>query len=166
MGVKRRAWKWCAFGLLTLLLYLVESALLPPVFGVSICCLAPFTVLIGMHCGPYAGAAFGAVAGFLMDVGMTSALGFSGMLLLVLGGAAGLAVLPLRVNFWLSLLFCAAGMFLFSTVRWFFLYGLWHAGEELLYLRVVPLQVLYATIAAAPLYFLVRWIDRRLEPAA
>ncbi len=140
-----------------ILLYIAESAFFPRIMGTVPSVLVPFTVAVGMCEGPYMGAGFGVAAGMLMDYSL-NVFGFSSLLLLVAGAAAGLAVTYFRRTALTATAFTLAAGVFFFFVKWFFMYFLWHGGE--LVYRVF-LQVLFAVLLSVPVYLLTAALSRK-----
>ena len=71
--------KWTAYGLLILLVTLLQATkgLIPPVFGVRPLLVVPLTVCIAMFTGPVGGAAAGIACGILWDLYAARLLGFN-----------------------------------------------------------------------------------------
>lgn len=142
-----------------LVLLLFQMDILPPVFGVTLPLALPFVVAVGMTEGPYLAAGLGVAAGLILDQGRTSAYGFSALLLLVVGTAAGLFISYFRLRSVTAALFTLIAALFCYPLRWFFLYYLWHGADG--FFRFVPLQILYATLLSIPLFYLVCALSRR-----
>lgn len=72
----------------------ITPRLSPEIYGASPLLLVPLTVCIAMYAGPVGGAAAGIAGGFLWDLYSDRLLGFNALLLLAVGCACGLLVLP------------------------------------------------------------------------
>lgn len=143
---------------LVLLLFL-ELDVLPPLWGVRIPLVLPFVVAVGMVEGPYLAAGLGVAAGLVLDQGCTTAYGFSALLLLVVGVAAGLLVSFFRLRRLTALLFTLGAGLVVFPLRWFFLCGLWYGNQG--FFRYVPLELLYAGVMAFPISMGVGFLSRR-----
>ena len=100
--------KWTAYGLLILLVTLLQATkgLIPPIFGVRPLLVVPLTVCIAMFVGPTGGAAAGM-------------LGFNALLLLVTGCLCGLLItLLMRNNLLTALLLSAAALLFVGLMNW------------------------------------------------
>ena len=142
-----------------LVLLFLEQDVFVPVFGVTPSLALPFVVAVGITEGPYMGGGFGAAAGLLLDHGIAAGYGFSALLFMILGIAAGLLIDYFRLSVPTCAVFTAAAAFVGFTLRWFFFWYLWHGTG--LFFRVVPLQLLFATLLSAPVFLLVRFLSRR-----
>ena len=113
--------KWTAYGLLILLVTLLQATegLIPPIFGVRPLLVVPLTVCIAMFVGPTGGAAAGIACGILWDLYGARLLGFNALLLLVTGCLCGLLItLLMRNNLLTALLLSAAALLFVGMMNW------------------------------------------------
>ncbi len=162
MWKKKRYWKWAALALIGLLLFITQEAL-PEIFSVPVNLLLPFVLVTAIYEGPVVGGAYGIYCGLLSDI-FFSPFGYTALIYLILGCAAGLVMIYLRQALTVALIFTLIGGLFYFTLTWFLFYYFWY-GEGLLYFRIVPLQILYSTVAAVMIYGLSGFVKKRLDKA-
>ena len=162
MWKKKRYWKWAALSLIGLLLFILEEAL-PQIFSVPVNLLLPFVLVTAIYEGPVVGASYGIYCGILSDI-FSSPFGYTALIYLILGCAAGLVMIYLRQSVTVAFLFTLVGGLVYFSLTWFLFYYFWYK-EGLLYFRIVPLQILYSAIITVILYPLSGFVKKRLDKA-
>ncbi len=147
-----------SFSLSLLVLLLFQRDILPPLWGVAIPLVLPFLVTVGMTEGPYLAAGLGVVAGLILEQGRPGAYGFSALLFLLVGVAAGLLIFYFRRRLLTAVLFTLAAALFTCFLRWFFLSFLWHGGGGF---AVVLLETAMAALLSLPLYGLTHLLSKR-----
>ena len=148
--------KWTAYGLLILLVTLLQATkgLIPPVFGVRPLLVVPLTVCIAMFTGPVGGAAAGIACGILWDLYAARLLGFNALLLLVTGCLCGLLItLLMRNNLLTALLLSAAALLFVGLMNWLCYTLLLQEPEPVFILLRWILPSLGYTLVLAPLLY-------------
>lgn len=163
MWKKKRYWKWSALALIALLLYVFQSTVSPVIFDVPINWLLPFVILTAICEGPTVGAAYGIYCGLLTDI-FASPFGYTALVYMALGISAGLMIGMLRSGLFVAVAMTAVAGLIYFTLTWFLFYYFWY-GEAGLYFRIVPLQILYSSVAAVVLYYLMGYVRKRLDKA-
>lgn len=156
--------KWTAYVLAFLPLWLADSLLLPwfPLFGVTAGLLTPAAITVAVLEGPQAGVGFGMFVGVVYDAFHTDVPGWMILALALLGLAAGLATqYGLRQNLAGCLVCGAAATAAIDLLR--MAVRLLRGQGGLAAMAVVAgREILAALICGVPVYFLFRWVYRRV----
>lgn len=158
--------KWAVYTIIVLLMYVLQTTPgLFSIFGVRPVLLVPLAVCIAVFEGSVAGAIVGGVlCGWLLDMASARLSGFNALILLGCCFGVGLMVEYLmRGNLASVLLLCAAVVVLRSMADYFFYYVIWNQDEGFtVLLRQVLPTMAYTLLMTVPIYYLVRFISRRL----
>lgn len=163
MWKKKRYWKWSALAIIALLLYVFQVTVSPVIFDVPINWMLPFVIITAICEGPVVGAAYGIYCGLLSDI-FASPFGYTALIYMILAIAAGLIVNMLRSGIFITVAITAVAGLIYFTLTWFFFYYFWY-GEALLYFRIVPLQILYSSLASVILYYATGFVRKHLDKA-
>jgi len=156
--------KWTAYVLAFLPLWLADSFLLPwfPLLGVTASLLVPASITVAVLEGPLAGVGFGMFVGVVYDAFHTDAPAWMILALALLGLAAGLTTqYGLRQNLAGCLVCGAAATAVIDLLRMAarLLRGQGGLGAMA---SVAGREVLAALICGVPVYFVFRWVYRRV----
>lgn len=149
---------------LILIFYVLQSIPeLLVISGVKPIWVVPAAIAISMFEGEFAGGIYGALAGLLCDTGSFLLFGFNGFVVTVFCIISGLLVFYLmRCNMFTYLLFVLVTLALRGSIEYFFAYGMWnHKDAWMIYTNSTIPTAIYSTIAAVPVFWLVRRIYRR-----
>ncbi len=164
---KRNAVKWILYSILLFVAFIFQTTVdLFQIFGVKPIWILPVIMYIAVFEGEWAGAIFGVVGGLFWDTAANKLLGFNAIILLVLTVCAALLSMYLiKANFWNSLLIVLAAALIQGLADYVFCYLIWgHSSTHLILIKKILPTVAYTTIAAVPLFFLVRKISRAFRP--
>ena len=157
---------YTVLGVLFLFLFLLQYAgVFPAIQGARPLLLVAVTITSAMFLRQWAGAAFGAVAGMLMDA-VTGGTGcFHTLTLLIFGCAAGLLITCLFNNtLGVSLLLQAGFLLFYVTLRWLFFYLIpGYDNPGYLFVKYGLGDFIYTFVLSIPLYFLIRRLMRQVQ---
>ncbi|MCL2487976.1 MAG: rod shape-determining protein MreD [Oscillospiraceae bacterium] len=169
--LRRRYLQWTVYGLLVLLVCVIQLTprLIPQIYGGQPLLVIPLTVMIAFYTGPAGGAGAGFAAGFIWGVYDTTRLmGYSALVLMIAGCAAGLLVQNLlRNNLMAAMLTMAVILIFWGTLDWTLFYVLVADPEatERLLRSIIPCTVY--TLAVSPLFYgLITLIYKRMQKNA
>jgi rod shape-determining protein MreD len=158
--------KHVVYGVLLLLFYVLQTT--PRLFeiaGVKPVLVLPLAIAIAMYEGEFIGGIYGVLAGLLCDMGGFSLFGFNGFIFCFAAIAAGLLIIyMMQCNVAGCMLFVLVAMMLRGGVGYIFAYGIWEYENawRVFAMQTLPTMV-YTTIVAAPVYYLVRAISQKFE---
>lgn len=164
---KRNLIKWTLYSLILFVAFIFQTTVdLFQVFGVKPIWILPVILFIAIFEGEWAGAIFGVVGGLFWDTAANKLLGFNAIILLVLTVCAALLSMYLiKVNLWNSLLVILVAALLQGFADYVFCYLIWgHGGTHLILLKKILPTVIYTTVAAVPVFYLMRKISRQFRP--
>ena len=129
-----------------------------PFWALALC------VCISMHENEKTAAIIGGLGGALIAVTGGRFIGFYAAGLLVICVAVSLLTMYYVKNSLLwGVVFTFGAVFLLLMLDWFFWEAIWKGSESFLMMKAYYLpQILYTTVVALPIYFLVRFYNRRL----
>lgn len=165
--VNRLYLRWVAYGLLLLLVSLLQAAprLFPAFFGAHPAPLLPLIVCIAMFEGPMVGAAFGVGGGLLWALYADRLFGLDALLLLVIGCMCGLLVQVFLRNNWLTaLLLNGTVLLLYVLCDWLLRYVQFRNTEAVYALWHILLpNALYTFILSPLVYVLIYRVARSMR---
>ena len=126
-----RWFRYFSYCLEILVLFMLQETpgLIPEAFGQRPVFLIPAVLCIALFENELPAMAFGALAGLLIDSGISGVLGFHGLMLAVCCYfISAMAANLIRTNFLTALLVCAVGSTLVMVLQWVFYF--WLAGYE------------------------------------
>ncbi len=155
--------RWFLYAVLLLLFYLWETN--PLIRGFCPLLIIPLATSVAMREGELAAGIFGACCGLMLDLASGTILGFSSLWLLVC-----CPILSLLSQFWvksncISHLVLNLGVSLVMMLMdLLFVHWVWERGETVIAFKNELLPAyLGAVIGSVPVYFVVRFIHRKLR---
>ena len=156
--------KWSGYGLLLLIIFIVQSTLIDAVriFGVMPNLIICVLVAVSLAEGHVAGGLIGMFAGIFIDVTVADVRGFFVIILLIIGGLLGyLSNDYMKSSAYNAFLLCAPVSFLYNTLIFFTHFYNYSAGGVLrIYLTKIIPEALYTAALAVPMFFIVRAIGK------
>lgn len=154
---KYKLLRWTAYFIETILLYVLQLTpnLILSIGGVRPILLIPAALCIAMFEGDMGGLLIGIVAGFFIDLGGGSILGFHSILLGICCYFIGLLTMQLvKTNFLTCLMFCGLSVALICFCQWFFYFFIWgYIGQSYALLHHYLPKMAY-TFGVVPILYL------------
>lgn len=163
----RQVMKWSIYALLLLACFCLQT--MPASFsilGVKPVFLIPLAVCISLFENEIGSGIFGLCTGFLWDIAAGKLFGFFGMALLICCVCVTLlSMYFMRVHLANAFLFCGIVCLCCQIWDFFFYYLIW--GYDHLYLILLRIlgSCAYTLVFLAPIYFFVRFIAQKFDPA-
>lgn len=158
--------KWGAYALVILAAAILQAqaAFYPRFMDVTPLFILPAVISISIFEGETVGGIYGIAAGLLWDCGTGRVFGFNAFFIMIVAIAVGLLFRHLFKNSPLSaLLFTALATVLHELVTWFFFYFMTDIRDIVFaLLHIVLPTVLLTLIFTIPIYYGIRFLNRRL----
>ena len=159
--------KWAAYGLLLILLYVLQMTpgLFPRFFGASPILIIPAVVVLSMFLSETEAAAFGLLCGLFWDVGGPFIIGFNAIILLVSCSVVSLLISFLMRNNIITALLLGSGILVLQALLWWFFFKvIWsYPGQWYLLLYNILPTIIYSILFIPPFYYGARTLCSRLE---
>ncbi|MGN0687047.1 MAG: hypothetical protein ACI4KA_02955 [Oscillospiraceae bacterium] len=155
--------RWLFYAIVLLLFYLWETN--PLIRGFCPLLIIPLATSVAMHEGELAAGVFGVFCGLMLDMASGTILGFSSLWLLAACPVISLlSQFCVRVNAFSHFVLNFAVALSVGFLDFLFIHWVWERGESHITFayEVLP-AYLGAVLGAVPVYFLVRFISRRLR---
>lgn len=150
-----------AYILFLFVLYAVQTTpRLLVIGGVKPLLVIPVAISVAMLEGEFVGGVYGALAGLLCDVSVTSLFGFNGFFICLFCVISGLLIIYLmRCNLVSCLLFTFVTSIVRGSIEFLFSYGMWgHENVWKLYVLYTVPTVIYTLVITAPVFWLIRYV--------
>ncbi len=158
--------RWFLYAAALLLFYLFETN--PLIRGFCPLLIIPLATAVAMYEGDLAAGVFGVFCGLMLDLANgVDVAGFYALWLLCLCPAVSLiSRFYVKVNIVSHLVMNAVAAFLMAFMDLVFLHWVWEGADSVISLRLVILPAYGGAILfSAPVYLLVRLINKKLRPS-